>query len=93
MLSSMAKDKMNILMVSETKQISSFPETLFGIEGNVPLFRYEKNSNGGGSLLFVTEGVPAKIISTTPLKDFKGVFVEINFHKEENYIVLSLDSS
>ena len=27
MLSSMAKDKMNILMVSETKLNSSFPET------------------------------------------------------------------
>ena len=93
MLSSMAKDKMNILMVSETKLNSSFPETLFRIEGNAPSFRYERKSNGGGILLFVKEGVPAKIISITPLKDFKGVFVEINFYKEENYIVLFLDSS
>ena len=43
MLSSMVKDNIDILMVSETKLDSSFPQVQFRIEGYVPPFRYDKN--------------------------------------------------
>ena len=39
--------------------------------------------SGGGILLFKREEIPTKIISTTPLKDFEGIFVELNFHKKK----------
>ena len=77
MLSSMVKDNIDILMVSETKLDSPFPQAQFTIEGYAPPFRYDKNSYGGGILLFIREDIPKKIISITPFKDFKGTFVEL----------------
>ena len=68
MLSSMAKDIIDILMVSETKLDSSFPQAQFRIEGYAPPFRNDRNSHSGGILLFIGEDNPTKIISITPLK-------------------------
>ena len=62
MVSSWVKDNIDILMVSETKLDSSFPQTQFRIEGYAPPFR---------------EDIPAKIITITPLKDFEGFFCGI----------------
>ena len=83
MLSSMVKDNINILMVSETKLDSSFPQAQFRIEGYAPPFRYDRNCHGSGILLFIRDEIPKKIISITPLKDFEGIFVELNFRKKK----------
>ena len=83
MLSSMVKDNIDILMVSETKLDSSFPQAQFRMEGYAPPFRYDRNSHGGGILLFIREDIPTKVISITPLKDFEGIFVELNFRKKK----------
>ena len=83
MLSSMVKDSIDILMVSETKLDSSFPQAQFRMERYVPPFRYDRNSHGGGILLFIREHIPKKIINITHLKDFEGIFVELNFFKKK----------
>ena len=53
MLSSIVKDNIDMLMVSETKLDSSFPQVQFRIEGYAPPFRYDRKSHGGGILLFI----------------------------------------
>ena len=90
MLSSMVKDSIDILMVSETKLDSSFPQAQFRMEGYAPPFRYDRESHGGGILLFIREDIPTKIISITPLKDFEGIFVELNFRKKKFYYVVPI---
>ena len=90
MLSNMVKYNVDILMVSETKLDYFFPQTQFRIEGCVHLFRYDRNSHGGGILLFIRQNVPVKLISITPLKDFEGFFVELNFRKKKHFSVLFL---
>ena len=90
MLSSMVKDSIDILMVSETKLDSSFPQAQFRMEGYAPPFRYDRESYGGGILLFIREDIPTKIISITPLKDFEGIFVELNFRKKKFYYVVPI---
>ena len=92
MLSSMIKDNIDILMFSETKVDSSFPQAQFRMDGYAPPFRYERNSHGGGILLFIKEDIPTKVISLTPLKDFKGVFVELNFRKKNVIFYCSYNS-
>ena len=77
MLSSMVKDNIDLLMVSETKLNSSFPQAQFRIEG------YDRNSHGGGILFFIKEDIPTKIICITPLKDFERIFAELNFRGEK----------
>ena len=79
----MVKDNIDILMVSETKLDSSFPQALFGIEGYASPFRYDRHSYGGGILLFIRKDIPTKIISITPSKDFEEIFVEFNFRKKK----------
>ena len=79
-----------LYMVSETKLDSSFPQAQFRIERYVPPFRYDRNSHVGGILLFIREDVPTKVISITPLKDFEGIFVELNFRKKKILLSCSL---
>ena len=90
MLSNMVKYNVDILMVSETKLDYFFPQTQFRIEECAYLFRYDRNSHGGGILLFIRQNIPVKLISITPLKDFEGFFVELNFRKKKHFSVLFL---
>ena len=77
-------------MISETKLDYFFPQTQFRIEECAYLFRYDRNSHGGGILLFIRQNIPVKLISITPLKDFEGFFVELNFRKKKHFSVLFL---
>ena len=85
----MVKNNIDILMVSETKLFSSFPQAQFRIEEYAPPFRYDRNSHGGGILLFIREDISTKIISRTPLKDFEGIFVELKFRKKNFFLCCS----
>ena len=79
----MVKDNIDILIVSEAKLDSSFPQAQFRTEGYAPPFRYDRNSHGGGIRLFIREDIPTKIMSVTPLQDFEGIFVESNLRKKK----------
>ena len=70
-------------MVSETKLDCSFPDTQFIIEGCAPPFRHDRNSNGGGILLFLKEEIEGKTINKSLSKDFKVFSVELNLHKKK----------
>ena len=59
-LSEQVKGSIDIFMVSETKLDDSFPEGQFLIEGFHSPFRFDRNRNGGGILLYVREDIPAK---------------------------------
>ena len=82
-LSSMVKNNIDILMVLEAKLDSSFPQMQFRVEGYSPPFRYDRNCHGGGILIFIRKDIPTKIISITPLKNFEGIFVVLNFRKKK----------
>ena len=47
-------------MISETKIDKSFPWGQFKINGFIKPVRLDRNSNGGGIMLFVLEDIPAK---------------------------------
>ena len=47
---------LDILVVSETKLDSTFPPGQFLIAGFKHPFRYDRNQNGGGILVYVREG-------------------------------------
>ena len=63
-------------MVSETKLVDSFPEGQFFIKGFHSSFRFDRNRNGGGVMLYVREDFPANFLS----HDFpfaESYFIEI----------------
>ena len=49
-------------MISETKLDDNFAEGWFFIDGYHTPFRYDRNGNGGGILLYVREDIPEKVI-------------------------------
>ena len=54
----------------------------FLIHGYSPPFRQERNSNGGGVMIYVREDIPCKMLSKhdTP-DDCEGIFLELNLRK------------
>ena len=82
MVSELIKGFVDVFMISETKLVGSFPEGQLFIDGYHTPFRYDRNGNGGGILLYVRKDIPAKVIHcdfTVP----ESFFVEINLHKEK----------
>lgn len=77
MLTSVVNDNIDIPMVSETILDSSFPNIQLVIEGYVPPLRSDRNCYSGGVLIFITEDIAAKMISTTPSNCFQGSFCTI----------------
>ena len=76
------KDKIDILLITETKLDSSFPDDQFSIPGFSKPFRKDRDKHGGGLLLYVREDIPAKELKRHSFSaDIEGIFVEINLRK------------
>ena len=54
--------RIDILMISETKLDDTFPEGQFKIHGYSKPYRLDRNSNGGGIMIFVREDIPSKTL-------------------------------
>ena len=75
------KDNLDILILSETKLDSTFPKNQFILDG-YNHFRFDKNSNSGGQIIFVREDIPCKILPNTEWpNELEGIFMEINLRK------------
>ena len=74
----------DILLLSETKMDSSFPTAQFKIEGYTA-YRLDRNSNGGGILLYVREDIPSLLLNTELL--IEGFCIEINIRKKKWLLV------
>ena len=67
-------------MISETKAEPSFPTGQFHIHGLSEPYRFDRNSNGGGILMYIREDIPSKVILTK--MTIGGFFIEINLRKK-----------
>ena len=72
-------NNIDILMISETKLDPSFPNGQLHIHGFSEPYRFDRNGNGGGILLYICGDIPSKLILT---KMTEGFFVEINLRKK-----------
>ena len=63
MLSSINSNNIDILMISETKLNNSFPQNQFVLEGFNQPYRLDRDSNGGGILVFICNDIPSKLIT------------------------------
>ena len=59
-LVSLVKDKLDIVLISESKIDDTFPKNQFLIEGYSTPFRSERNSHGGGLILYLREDTLAR---------------------------------
>ena len=55
----------------------------FNIEGVSQPYRYDRDRNGGGVLIYVREDIPSKILPQVVQTDIEALFIEINLRKSK----------
>ena len=63
-LTSLIKDNIDVLMISEIKLHESFPTSQFMINGLSAPFRLDGNGKGSGIILYIREDIPSRLVST-----------------------------
>ena len=70
-------------MVSETKIDDSFPENQFIIGGYSKPYRRDRNSHGGGLLIYVRDVIPCKELKLKNIPDdIECIFIEIKLRNQ-----------
>ena len=62
MLKELVGNKIDILLISETKLDGTFPLNQFILERFTPPYRLHRTMHGGGLMLFVREDIPSKLL-------------------------------
>ena len=84
----MVRDKVDLLMISETKLDSSFPNAQFYMKSYSKPYRLDRNSKGGGIILYVREDIPSKLINSSCTNHGKEYFLdELNLRKQKWLII------
>ena len=77
MLSYMTGNKIDILMISESKLNDTFPPSQFVIDSFTEPFRLDCTRNRGGILLYVKNNITATLLTSFTLpEDIEALFVE-----------------
>ena len=72
----------DIFVLTETKLDDSFPTAQFCMEGFSAPYRFDRDRNGGGILIYVREDISSRLLSFHDFPcDIEGLFVEINLRK------------
>ena len=75
-------NNIDVLILTETKIDNSFPERQFIIDGYSKPYRLDRNSHGGGIIIYVREDIPSKELKKHSFPDdIEGIFIEINLRK------------
>ena len=93
LLREIVQDKVDMLMISETKLDSSFPEAQFYMDSYSKPYRLDRSGKGGGIMLYVREEIPSKLIQSVCHKLDKEYFLlEINLRRKNdcNYNAIKL---
>ena len=84
MLSDTIKDRLDVLVVLETKLDSSFPDAQFQIEGFNGPYRLDRNCHGGGVIIYVKNAISSRQLRKFKGKEnFEGIFVELNLRSHK----------
>ena len=70
-------------MVSEKKIDYSFPVGNFVIDGFSTLYRLDRDSNGGGIMLYIREDIPSNLLATDEKNYIESFYVELNLRNEK----------
>ena len=72
----------DVLVLTETILDDSFPKIQFLVDGFSEPYRYDRNRNGGGIMIYIRDNIPSKLLQKHKFHDdMEGLFVELNFRK------------
>ena len=84
LLTEMVWDKVDLLMISETKLHSLFRNTQFYMKSYSKPYRLDRNRKEGGIILYVREDIFSKLINSSCTNHDKEYFlVELNIKKQK----------
>ena len=90
MLPKIVQDQLEISLISKRKLDLSFLSSQFAIAGFSCPFRLDRNSSGGGILLFVREETPSKLSSEYKANSsVENIFIEINLRSKKRLLSYS----
>ena len=79
-----AKSPLDIFCVDETKIDESFPDAQFIIENyQFPPFRRDRNSKGGGKIVYIKQGLIAKRLRHFETKVSETICIEVTLSKKK----------
>ena len=70
-------------MISETRLDETFPAAQFSLQGFCDPYRFDRNRNGGGIMLYIREGIPSRLLEKKLRNNREYLFVEINLRKKK----------
>ena len=82
LLADMIKDRLDILLISETKLDGTFPKPQFFLQGYSEPHRLDRTANGGGLLLYLRSDIPAKPLPLVS-GNIECIFLEITISKKK----------
>ena len=83
MLKEVIGNKIDILLISQTKLDDTLPLSQFILEGFTPPYRLDRAEHDGGLMLFIGEDIPSKLLPTvSPTGNIDIIFVEINLRSK-----------
>ena len=85
-LADLITDRVDIILISETKLDYTFPNPQFIIPGYSPPFRLDRNRNGGGLLLFIRVDIPCKSLPLV-FDGIECIASEITISKKKWFIL------
>ena len=86
----MISESIDVLIIAETKIDNTFPTSQFVIEGYMKPFRYDRNQNGGGLLIYVRERAPIKALTQYKApNDLECGMIEINL-KNKKWLLVAI---
>ena len=77
---------LDIILLSETKLDDSFPSAQFMLKNFGIPYRFDRNSNGGGLLLYVREDIPSKFLKVKSDCNIESICAEVNLRKRKWFI-------
>ena len=78
------KASLDILCIDETKLDASFPDHLFQLaDYQFPPFRRDRNSLGGGKMVFIRQGLISKRLETFETKIAETICIELTICKKK----------
>ena len=84
LLAEMVTDRVDILLISETKLDSTFPKPQFYLDGYSEPHRLDRTASGGGLLLYLRSDIPVKALPLI-LGGIECKFQKLPFIKRNGY--------
>ena len=71
-------------MLQKPNWTQPFPLSQFVIDGYSEPYRFDRNRNGGGVLIYIREDIPSKLLADHKLPhDIEEIFVQLNLRKKK----------